>query len=105
MCFRPVGDNPYLLLIDDFEEGDEGKEVTTELGVMSFEPATPQQSTTILSERPHGNEENAGGAFALADDEDLELMSPTRQSSEIPTPVTSSVPTLALKDDPSDQEQ
>ena len=72
--FRPVGDNPYLLLTDDLDASDERKEVTTELGMISFEPPTPQQATTL----PEARNTQEQPTFALADDEDLALVSPVR---------------------------
>jgi len=89
VIFRPVDDNPYLLLVDDLD-GTPGKEVTTELGVIAFEPSTPQQSTTVLSDARHERDTGHSG-FALADEDDLDLQPQQRQTS------ASSTPTAAIE--------
>ena len=84
-----MDDNPYLLLVDDLD-GTAGKEVTTELGVMAFEPSTPQQSTTVVSE-VRRDRDGDHASFALADDDELEVGNQQRQ------PSTSSSPTATME--------
>lgn len=69
-------------------ENDEPMEVSTELGVLSLEPSTPQQASTTLSNiQKMSYNENA--TFALEDEDDPDLLSPKKQSSENATPMAS----------------
>ena len=89
--------------MDDFDEGDERKEVTTELGMISFEPPTPQQATTL----PDARSAQEQPTFALADDEDMALVSPVGHASAQPSTDAPFTPKLepTRPDNPSEQQE
>lgn len=90
--FRPVGDNPYLLLIDDFEE-EGGKEITTELGVIAEESRPIVQQSTSLEENKEIMRSSTGN-FSLGGDEILDVVELEKQDSE-----KSNTPTAEVGDD------
>eukprot|EP00210_Caulerpa_lentillifera_P009163 g8736.t1 len=84
IIFRPVGDNPYLLLVDDFEE-EGGKEITTELGVIA-EDSAPDPRTLPVEEKEKEIVRTSTGNFSLGGEEILDVVDLGRQDSERSTP-------------------
>ncbi|GMH43100.1 hypothetical protein BSKO_11022 [Bryopsis sp. KO-2023] len=76
--FRPMDDNPYLMVGDEFVADEEGP--TTELGVIVSEENQPGHPTSATTRSSAGMKSEIDQNFALEDDEDLSELTYNNQA-------------------------